>query len=546
MRKKISIFFATMLVLSSALCVSAACGKESYGENSVVIYVEYNGLGYQNDDKVEKALEEKFKRDTGESIDLIMELCSTSSIGQKVTNGIGSGERIDAVFSHYSTDSMITEMITKEVELKDLTEIAKTYAPNLLAMYNEESDPNNLALHKGMYNGKLYGLSSIERNSCFGMLINKRLMATTSFNPEEYDVANENYKSFTIDEFVQMLKEMKKAYEDGHKGETMRPLVGAPWEVDYFVSPVFEDEGYNHYVYEDGKCIPAYLKENYSDVLEFERGLQEDKLWYENPADSAAAVRDFYAGKSAVYMNWPEATSQITVARKLKASTGDDCVVIAPLKRNADTEANGNQRMASAFIGMVIPKNGNNTELLMKFMNWMYSDKENYELAKHGIEGEDWVKGETKDGYETYAYPADKKAAYEEKPSYSGVYCLLSNVFLSDRLYADYTESEWNRVTEIFSFKSWPHNGFTDEGINLVGTPANDRVLSKQSSSLSNVYTSVRGYAWSIAPLPNGKTIASMFEEMRGMLKGGQIDALVSHWTSEFERETASRKNFKF
>lgn len=535
---------ALALVASAATCLTA-CKQENYTENTVVIYREYNGLGYENDDKVEKALEEKFKRDTGESIDLIMELCSTSSINQKVIGALSTDERIDAVFSHYSTDSTITEMITKGVELKDLTELAKTYAPKLLAMYNEKSDPDNLALHKGVYDGKLYGLSSIERNSCYGMIINKRLMATTSFNPDEYDVANENYKSLTIDEFVQMLKEMKSAYEKSHGGETMRPLVGAPWEIEYFVSPVFENEGYTRYVYEDGKCIPAYLSETYSDVLSFERKLEDEKLWYENPSDTAAAVRDFYAGKSAVYTSWPEATSQITVARKLKAATGDDCVIIAPLKKDAETESLGNQRMASAFFGMVVPKKAKNTELLMKFLNWLYSDKANYELAKHGVEGVDWVKGETKDGYETYSYPADKKAAYEEKPSYSGVYCLLTNVCLSDRLYADYTDAEWNRVTETFAFKSWPANGFTDEGLNLVGTPANDRTLSKQSSSLGKVYTSVRGYAWSVAPLPEGKTIESMHASLREMYTSGQIDALVNHWTKEYDREAASRKSFK-
>lgn len=369
-------------------------------------------------------------------------------------------------------------------------------------------------------------------------------METTSFNPDEYDVANGNYKSLTLDEFVQMLREMKKAYEDSHGGETMRPIVGAPWEVDYFVSPVFENEGYTHYAYEDGKCIPAYLKENYADVLDFERNLQEEKLWYENPSDTAAASRNFYAGKSAVYMSWPEATSQITVARKLKSATGDDCIMIAPLKKNAETEANGNLRMASAFFGMVVPQNAQNTELLLKFLNWLYSDKENYELAKLGIEGEDWVKGDTKEGFETYSYPEDKKAAYEETPSYSGAYCLLTNVNLSDRLYSGYANDEWNRVTETYSFKSWPKDGFADEGINIEGA-SKDRTLSIQSSKLGKVYTSVRGYAWSISPLPAGKTIRSMFEEMRAMLTGGQIDDLAAHWTSEYEREAASRKNLK-
>ncbi|MGN1062001.1 MAG: hypothetical protein ACI4RO_02640, partial [Candidatus Scatosoma sp.] len=515
-----------------------------YSKNTVVIYREYNGLAYESDEKVEKALEEKFEKDTGESIDLVMELCSTSSINQKVIGALGTDERIDAVFSHYSTDSTITEMITKENELKDLTELAKTYAPNLLAMYNDQTDPDHLALHKGMYNGKLYGLSSIERNSCFGMLVNKRLMATSSFDPDEYDVSKEGYKSLTLDEFTQMLREIKEAYEKEHSKETMRPIVGAPWEIEYFVSPVFEFEGYTHYGYEDGKCIPAYLQECYADMLEYERLLQEEKLWYENPTDTAIGIRDFYAGKSAVYTSWPEATSQVTIARKLKSSTGDDCVVLAPLKKDAETESNGNQRMASAFFGMIVPNKGENTELLLKFLNWIYSDKENYELAKHGVKGEDWVETPEKDGFETYGYPEDKKDLYEETPPYSGAYCLLSNVYISDRIYSGYTDDEWSRVTEIFSFKSWPEKGYTDEGINLVGSPSTDRTLNKQSSALGKKYTDVRKYAWSIAPLPEGSTLRSMHAELRKMLDG-EIDDLTEHWTKEFEREQAFRKDLK-
>ena len=507
MKKIICCFLACAFMISVAMGL-VACGTD-YSEDAVVIYVEYNGLIGKGDEEVEVALEEKFLADTGESIDLIVEANSTSTIGQKVTGALGAdSDRIDAIITHYSSDSLITQMIGNEQEVKNITDAVQTYAPAYLAALNDESDPNKFVYRKSLYNGRIFAMSSLEPASIFGMMVNRNYMANTSFNPDEYDIANEGYKSLTISEFTQLLREL-----DENNPEIGRPLGGAPYDLEYFIAPVFENAGYIHMDKVDGVVYPAYATESYLDVLEYERMLQVEKLWNENPTNSPNAERDFLAGKSAIYISYPEVTQQINKARDLKKSMGHDCIMLAPLRPDGSEESNGNARHETAFLGMIVPKKGQNTELLLKFINWMYADVENYELAKYGIEGEHWVKAEV-DGQPAYAYPDEKKEEYEETAPYNGLYCFLPNVFISNRIYAGYNEQEAKWVEEVHNFKTYPANGYVEEGMNLPAVPRSNRDLVRQEAAFGLEYTNIRKYAWSDAALPDGETLASMHQAM--------------------------------
>lgn len=353
------ICFALMLALLTGVCTG--CGS-NYGSDAVVVYVEYNGSVGKEDDKVKAALEAKFKQDTGKTIDLILEPSSTSMLGQKAVGALGTAsDRIDAIGSHYSSDSMLTNMITEEKELKALDELVETYAPAYKAMFNATTDPGGLAYNKGVYDGKMYAMSTVERNAIFCMLVNKNHMKNTSFNPDEYDVSQEGYKSLSVEQFTTLLRELKM-----NNPEVGRPLVGAPYDLDYFFAPVYGSTGYTRIDKIDDTVYPSYAADGYRKVMEYERMLQEEKLWAENPGDTANNERNFTAGKASVFLGWPEVTSQINVARKLKKAIGADCVILAPLlKEGSDTETNGNLRHESAFSGLTVPKKGQNTELLL-------------------------------------------------------------------------------------------------------------------------------------------------------------------------------------
>lgn len=535
MKKQVSCALALIAALSP-LALLGGCGS-SYSEDAVVVYVEYNGLPGAGDEQVRAAIEEKFFADTGEKIELVLEACSSGSIGQKTTGALGAdGDRIDAIVTHYSSDSIITPLIGNERELKNLTELVSEYAPAYLKAIGKEADPEGFVYNKGLYDGKIFALSSLEHTSPYGMLINRNYMANTSFDPDRYDVAKEGYESLTIDEFTQLLKELK-----ANNSDVVRPVVGAPYDLEYFIAPVFDNVGYTHMDIKDGVVYPAYATESYLDVLEYERMLQVEKLWNENPLSNPTADRDFTAGRAAVYTLYPEVTQQINTARDLKKARGDDCIMIAPLKKNAETPSNGNARQQSAFLGLTVPQKGKNTEKLLKYINWLYADKENYELARYGIKGEHWEIAETASGEEAYVYPEGKVAQFEESTPYSGMFCLLPNITVSNRVYAGYSETESKWVREVHSFPSYPKNGYADEGMNLPQVSKSNRTLARQEAALGLEYTTVRMYAWSDAAIPDGNTLAGMHATMMENIKSKYGD-YINFINEEYQKIKQSQK----
>ena len=290
MKKTLSLLLAGLLSVGVA-GVSAACGGTKYENDTVVIYKEYNGLVGEGAEKVRKALEEKFKKDTGESIHLNVEATPTSLLGDKVTGALSaSKDRIDAIVAHNSSDSLVTQMIGNDKEAKVITDIVKTYAPKYVELTNTGADKT--VYRRGLSGGKLYSVNSTEENSIFAMMVNKNHMANTSFDPEKYDVANEGYESLTIDEFTRLLHELKE-----NNPTVVRPLAAAPYDIEYFIAPVFGNCGYTHMQKVGDRIYPAYATESYLSVLEYERMLQTERLWIENPTSNTSSRRDFMAGK---------------------------------------------------------------------------------------------------------------------------------------------------------------------------------------------------------------------------------------------------------
>lgn len=508
---------------------TVGCGG-GVSPHTVVVFSEYNGAIGAEDNAVKEAIEKKFTEDTGLELDLQVEAVGTDMVGSKIVAAMGdSSSAIDGFVCHYGSDSPINNYILDGLTM-DLTDLVKANAPSYVASFDEDDPADMLAFNRGKMDGKLYALSGKTRTSGWGMLIRKDYMEQTSFDPDEYDILNENYKSLTIGQFKQLLQELK----DNTACE--RPIVGRPWSLDYFLTSPFGAVGYGEKVLLDGQIVPAYADESYLKVMELYRWLQEEKLWIENPSNAQNVMNYFVSGKGAVYMDWPEVTSQVDVARSLKEATGADCIMLAPLlTEGSETETNGNSRIPSAFSGLAVPLKSKNYELLLKYIEWLYSDVENYELAQYGIEGRHWVATTEENGQPGWDYPSDKKAQYETNPPYSGKYCLVEDYTLSDRLYADYTASERGWIEKARSFPSYPADGYVTEGMLLPGIPATDRQLRNMDTAHYDEYISVRAYAWSDAALPEGKTIASMWQEMHDNLFG-KYYALIEYHTANYNK----------
>ena len=528
MKKIYAIALITALLLSLFL---PGCSTDKPNDNKVVIYSEYNGALGTEDEIVEKAIEEKFFADTGLQIDLQIEAVGTDMVGQKIVTAMAdSSAQIDGFITHYGSDSPINSYILDGLTM-DLTELVKTHAPSYYASFNAQTDPTNSIYNSGSLEGKLYALSNKVRNSGWVMLVRRDYMEQTSFNPDDYNILNEGYKNMSVEDFKQMVVEMKS------NTDAQRPVVGRPWSLDYFFTSPFGAVDYGQQILDkDGNLIPAYADESYLQVLELYRWMQEEKLWTENPGNAQNLLNDFISGKGAVYFDWPEVTSQIDVARDLKEATGVDCVFIAPLLREgSDTETNGNARIQGAFSGLAIPIKSKNCELLLKYIDWLYSDVKNYELAQYGIEGQHWVRVLGEDGQEYWDYPADKKEQYDRAAPYSGKFCLISDYHISELLNADYTQDEREIIDIVLGFPVYPAEGHITEGMILPGVPATDRKLRNIANAHFDEYVSVRAYAWSDAALPEGQTIRSMWEQMVEHLYGDYF-AYVEYNTENYNR----------
>ncbi|MBQ4560635.1 MAG: extracellular solute-binding protein [Tyzzerella sp.] len=526
MRKiKLYLFMITLLCIAGSM---SACGKED-NSSKVTVYVEYNGSFGSEDEEVEKAIEEKFYKDTGLEIDLQIEAANTDMLGQKIVTAMADEKAaIDGFVNHYSSDGAINSYILDGMVM-DLTDLVKELAPSFYASFNSETDPKGEILNAGTLDGKLYALSAKFRPSGWALLIRKDYMEKTSFNPDDYDILNENHKAMSLDDFKQMLVEMK------NNTDVVRPLVGRPWSLDYFFTSPFGAVTYSEYVLDkDNNLIPAYADDAYLKTLELYRWLQEERLWTENPSNAQNLLVDFISGKGAVYCDWPEITSQISVARQLYNATGVESVVIEPfLKEGSDTETNGNSYIKEAFEALAIPLKSKNYELLLKYIEWLYSDVENYELAKYGIEGKHWVKIQGEHGEYYWDYPEDKKEQYMNALPYSGKFCLIEDYNMSDMLWADYNEEEKTLVNKVREFPVYPTDGYVTDGMILPSIPATERELRMANTAHYGEYTLPRSYAWSDAAFPDGQTIESMWQLMKNNLYT-QYSAIIDFRTQAY------------
>lgn len=522
-----------LVVLMLMLLILPGCSDQESAEGKLVVYVEYNGALGTEDGVVEKAIEEKFFQDTGMKLDLQVEAVGTDMIGQKIVTAMAdTTQQIDGFVTHYGSDAPINSYILDELTM-DLTDMVKTHAPSYCQSFNSETDPTQSIYNSGKMNGKLYALSSKTRNAGWGMLIRKDYMEKTSFDPDDYNILNENHKSMSVDDFKKMIVEMKS------NTEVERPVVGRPWSLDYFFTSPFGAVGYAEQVLDaEGNLIPAYADESYLKTLELYRWLQEEKLWTENPSNAQNLLNYFISGKGAIYLDWPEVTSQIDVARQLKEATGVDCIFIEPLLREgSDTETNGNSRINGAFSGLAIPIKSGNSELLLKYINWLYSDVKNYELALYGVEGVHWNKVVDEDGKEYWEYPEDKKEQYEKALPYSGKFCFIEDYHISDLLKNDYTEDERQIVDQVRNFPVYPSDGYATEGMILPGVPATERNLRNVANAHFDEYVSMRAYAWSDAAFPEGQTLSSMWMQMRENLYGDYF-AYITYNTQNYNQIT--------
>ena len=101
----------------------------------------------------------------------------------------------------------------------------------------------------------------------------------------------------------------------------------------------------------------------------------------------------------------PSVKHLISVARKCKsANKNAEFTVIGPLVRDETSDKKGFMTNTEATFAACIVKSSKNAMKIIKFLNWVYKNPENYNLCRYGIEGKHWVNN----GDGTYSYPEGK------------------------------------------------------------------------------------------------------------------------------------------
>ena len=152
MRKiKLYLFMITLFCIAGTM---SACGKED-NSSKVTVYVEYNGSFGSEDEEVEKAIEEKFYKDTGLEIDLQIEAANTDMLGQKIVTAMADEKAaIDGFVNHYSSDGAINSYILDGMVM-DLTDLVQELAPSFYAWQSffaylvEMSSKRNMSAYAG-------------------------------------------------------------------------------------------------------------------------------------------------------------------------------------------------------------------------------------------------------------------------------------------------------------------------------------------------------------------------------------------------------------
>ena len=500
------------LMIAVCLCFTACGGGGGGGEDgdarTLTIYrARSTGMVDGTEDAaVKKAIEDKFYQDTGIKINLNVKMYSDDELNTKVDNDwTKKSADMDAVIHYIGEDSgsSIKKYAIAQDTVLEVKSLLEQYGQNILK-YIRQGDTGHIGERSGYvsYGDGTYSMNivpGVEAEQGYAMLVRKDFMKEvqqyTGLDPEDFDVTNDDYRSMTITEFNSFLTACKQ-----HITDIRYPISGKAWDLNRVLGPVFDCDAYTVQIGTDGKYAPAQFAQGTADFMQQIWEWAKNGIWEAESASMPDQTRlqNFMAGFSAVYCTYPQIENLISVARKVNANDPNaELMVIAPLAKD-DGTVNGYLKMQRAFSGMILPLKSDDAALMIQYVDWLYSDPDNYELAKYGIKGEHWVDGEdyVSGGktYKTWVYPDGKEDQFNENPPYSGLYAILPNINVSNLIRGDYntTEKYWY-VMATQEFPVW--HSQTEEGIWLSETP---RALRNQANNVDGDFVeNIRGICWS-------------------------------------------------
>lgn len=423
---------AAALLCCLALAAAAGCGGQG-GRNSgempkdrieLVIYISSLSSQTAGDVKAAEELEKKFWKDTGTAVKLTHKLYSTDDLNTKLNLAITAKEQVDAVILHYGDDTGLNPYIRNNIAM-ELDELIAAYGGNLTKNIPAET------WNTYRMNGNIYAVPGYEASSCYGILMRKDWREAASLPFPE-----------TIGQFTAVLNAYKA------KASGMVPIVGNPWDMERCLTGAFKTYPYFSYVLDDSNTLTlGSMHKNRGAFMKQLYDWTSAKLWdsdnQNRKVDSAQNL--MVTEKAGAYAYSPYGENLIRVSRMVKIENPAAQFEVITSLKGPDGGTSGMYEIMPSLTGLMIPKASTNAATMIKYLNWMYSSADNYDLARYGIEGEHWVK----DGADKYGFPSGKETLFMTTPPVSGTLNLIGNKNVSDRILNLYTAEEAGWMKQI-------------------------------------------------------------------------------------------------
>lgn len=443
------------LVMASIMSVSlfAACGSGGEGSSSVggnsrpkgkdiVIYAggssQYSWTEGSEEADVIEYIEQKYYEDTGISLNFKISFLSTD-MTQKAETILSSGGQLDLLVSHTRGGQGVDDYITASGgKYYDISDILDEYGKNVLKYVSGEPIQSLTTR-----TGEVIGIPSAVNPYKSGILVRKDWMEACGYTDDTSkaeEVFSDGVKYKLVDNletFTEMCLAMKAKYGLNHV------ITGAPWDIEKsLLVGAFGEAGYFQYVYDEEReqIVPGFATKTYQSVLNYEYNWVKQGLVSRSSNNILLeeGEANFIAASTGVFVLDPTVQHLIQVARKCKAQNPEaEFTVLTPLTETSETTKKGFISNGYAAFAACIPETSSRAVDIVKFMNWMYSDADNYNLCKYGVKGVHWV--DNGDG--TYSYP-EGKDSYLIRPPYSGILAFVENQNISNLIYKEYTEEE--------------------------------------------------------------------------------------------------------
>ncbi len=397
------------LITALTMSVLAGCGNsgtggsgDSNGEEAQKL-VMFNPFQTststpENIEMIEKALEEEMKKD-GLNIDLDWVVIPRDSFEEKKNTLLAGKEQLDGFIG--DMDDLGVDVV-KDGLVLPLNDLLDQYGSHLkelipLEVWAEVTSPD----------GSINAIPSYNRVYWTGAVIRKDWLDDAGLEMPK-----------TLDEFEAALEAFK------NRGDGIIPAGGNPWFIEAQLASavsggITAENGWETESPE-GEFIQAYEHPDYQEFLKmYNRWL--DNGWFDPDflvSEDNSYQNMLYSGKMGVYFTDPAMIN--TFIPLLKEQNPEAELEILPILSGPKGEAalleiSGIRNVA------YVSTTSKHPELVVKFIDWLVSDPEHYQLAKYGIKDTHYVLTEegkwtapescggdlTKRGYEDIFAPLD-------------------------------------------------------------------------------------------------------------------------------------------